>query len=90
MDLRVTHSTSLILRGLVVTRPLRPRRVRERDRVARQAQEIHIARLQHVRVRPAVRRVTRNAAFGLHRLVLVHERPLLVLVALVANRALRR
>ena len=58
--------------------------------MASQAQQVHIADLQHVRVGPSVRNVTRLAALKLHRFVFKRERPLFVRVAGVTNHVLRR
>ena len=61
-----------------------------RLRVALQAEHVHIAHLQHVRVRSPVRRVASLAPLDLHRLVFEYERPLLVCVALEADKILSR
>ena len=58
--------------------------------MALQAQQVDVAQLQHVRIRPAVRHMARLASVDLHRLVFENKRPLLVRVAREADRVLRR
>ena len=58
--------------------------------MALQAEQVDVAHLQHVRIRPAVDQVACLTAIRLHRLVLENKRPLLVGVALEADFALRR
>ena len=59
-----------------------------RLRVALQAEQIYIAHLQHVRVWAAVGNVARLASLDFYRLVLEHIGPLLVGMALVADKIL--
>ena len=87
MNLVVTHGAGLILRRLIVCRPGWPGgRQLGREGVALQAQHVHHADSQKPRIRGTVRRMATAAAFGLHRYMLVDERPLLIDVALVTNR----
>jgi len=58
--------------------------------VALQAQQVHVAQLQHVRIRSAVHQVAGLAAVNLHGRVFVHKRPLLIRVAGEADLILRR
>ena len=58
--------------------------------MARQAQQIHVADLQHVSVWRAVRSVAGSATFDLYRLMLENKRAALVGVAGEAHRVLRR
>jgi hypothetical protein len=68
-----------------------PRRPAEaRCRVALQAEQVDVAQLQHVGIRPTMCQMAGLASIGLHRLVLEYKRPLLVRVTLEANRILRR
>ena len=83
MNLTMAFGASLILGRLVVRRPDRPL---SRNRMALQAQHVHQAYLQKTRIGGTVRRMATGTALRFHRYVLVHERPLLVDVALVANR----
>ena len=53
-------------------------------RMALQAKQVHVAVLQHVRIRATVRDMARCASFHLYAGVREHERPLLVSVALEA------
>ena len=89
VNLRVTQRAGLILRGLVMEGG-GARRIGEGRRMARQAQQIHVADLEHVSIGRAVRRVAGFAAFDLHRLMLEYKRPALIRMAGVANRVLRR
>ena len=59
-------------------------------RMALQAQQIHIAYFQHVRVGPAVGNVARLATLELYGFVLEHEWTLLVDMARKADNVLRR
>ena len=58
--------------------------------VALETEQIHIAHLQHVGVRPAMHYVARYATIRFDRRMLVHERPFLLSVALEANLILIR
>jgi hypothetical protein len=58
--------------------------------MALQAEQIHVAHPQHVRIRVSMRNVAGRAAFDFHRLVLEHERALFVGVAGEADGVLRR
>ena len=92
MNRRVAQGAGLILLRLIVEawswrRPW-PGRIR-REGMALQAQQVHLGALQQARIRRAVRRMARGAAFDLHRFVLVDERPGLVRVALEAHQILR-
>ena len=89
VDLRVAERAGLILSSLVMERRSAGR-VRERCRMARQAQKVHVAYLQQVNVGRAVRGMTRLATFHLHWLMLKYERTTLVGVTREANRVLRR
>lgn len=57
--------------------------------VALQAQQVHIAQLQHVRIWSAMHQVAGLASINLYRLVFEHKRALLVCVAREADRILR-
>jgi hypothetical protein len=57
--------------------------------MALQAEQIHVADLQHVRAGPAVDHVARFAAVHLHRGMFEDKRPLFVRMALEAHRVLR-
>lgn len=59
-----------------------------RLRVALQAEQIYVAHLQHVRVWPTVGNVAGLAPLDFYRLVLEHIGPLLVGMALVADKIL--
>lgn len=59
-----------------------------RLRVALQTEQIYVADLQHVRIRATVSNVARLASFDLYCLVLEHIRPLLVGMALEADKIL--
>jgi len=90
VNLAVAQDACLEKRILVVEARRSRRSAEARLRVALQAKHVHIAHLQHVRVRPAVRRVARLASLHLDRLMFEHERPLLVRVALETDHILRR
>jgi len=77
-------------RVLVVERRSARRAAEARSCVALQAEKVHIADLQHVRVRAAVRQMARLASIHLDGLVLIDKRPLLFGVALKANLVLIR
>jgi hypothetical protein len=57
--------------------------------MALQAQQVYIAQLQHVRIRPAVHQMAGLAPVNLHRLMLEYKRPLFVCVARETDRILR-
>ena len=54
-----------------------------------QAQQVDVAKLQHVGIWPAVRQMAGLASIDLYGLVFENKRPLLVGVALEADRILR-
>ena len=56
--------------------------------MALQAEQVDVAQFQHVRIWPAVRQMARLASIDLYGLVLENKRPLLVRVALEADRVL--
>src|SRR5579863_960010 len=58
--------------------------------MARQAQQIHIADLQHVRIRGSVGCMARLAPFNFDCLMFEYERPALLSVALEAHSVLCR
>ena len=58
------------------------------SRVALQAKQVDVAELQHVGIRSTVSQMARLASLDLYRGVLVDKRPLLVRVALKADRIL--
>ena len=83
VNLRVTHGAGLILRGLIVCWPHRPNRW---EGMALQTEHVHQAHFEQPRIGGSVGRVATAAALCLHRHMLVNERPLLVDVALEADR----
>lgn len=83
----VAHGARLIFGGLVVTRTCRPL---GRERVALQAQQVHLTHTQVTRVGRSVRRVTTAAALSFYWHVLVDKRAGLICVALGADRIARR
>lgn len=83
MDGRVAQNAGLILLGLVVRRPQGAKR---RSAVTLQTQQVDLGRAQEARIGRAMRCVATHAAFRFYRHVLVDEWPLLIGVALVANR----
>jgi len=87
VDLDVTQRAGLVLRSLVVEGRDTGRISKGRG-VTRQAKLIDIARLEHVRIRRAVRRMAGLAAFHLDRLMLVDKWPALIGVAGKAHRVL--
>src|SRR6202035_5538906 len=89
VHLRVAQHARLEEAGLVVERRSPRRAAETRRRVALQAQQVDVAQLQHVRIRPAVHHMARLASVDLHRLVFENKRPLLVRVTRKANRVLR-
>jgi len=74
MNLCMAHCACLVFGGLVVCRSCRPL---EWERVALQAEQVHLADSQVAWVRRAVRSVTTGAAFRLDRHMLIDERALL-------------
>ena len=85
MNLDVTVSATAVLRIQVVrwtSRLIRAHAVIHA--VTRQAQVVHRTKLQHARVRRAVRYVTGYATVRLHRSMFKREWPLLVCVTLDA------
>lgn len=86
----MTQSTCLEETGLVVERRSAGSTTEARIRVALETEQIHVAYLQHVRVRATVDQMAGRAAINLHGRMLVDEWALLFGVALVANGVLRR
>ena len=84
MDCDMAESASLVLRGLVVEARGGRRSDARIQGVAADAQQIDLILLEHPLVCRAVRRMANGATLELG-FVLVHEGPLLVSVALVAN-----
>lgn len=89
MDLVVAHGARLELRGLIVKARRSGCATQTGLGVTLQAEEVHIAEPQEVRVRGAVRRMARLASFRLHRIVLEDKGALLVHMALETHRVLR-
>ncbi len=83
----MAHRARLILCCLVMRRTLRPL---HRERVALQAQQVHLAHSQVTGIVRSVRRVTADAPFGFHRHVFVHKRSLFLGVAFHADCISRR
>ena len=83
MYCHVAHGAGLIFLRLIVRGPGRSL---GRESVALQAEQIDLAHAQQPRVGRTVGSVAAAAALGLHRHMLIDEGPLLVGVALVANR----
>ena len=67
---------------MIVYRPGWPHR---REGMALQTEHVHLAHFEEPGIGGTVGRVASGAAFGLHRHMLINERPLLVGMALVAN-----
>jgi hypothetical protein len=88
MNLRMTQYARLEKARLIVERRRSGRSAEARLRVALQAQQVDVAQFQHVRIWAAVRQMARLASIRLHRLVLEYKWPLLIRVALEANRVL--
>jgi len=87
----VAHGARLVLRRLVVGRPLRLCGCEvHRWRMALQADRVHIGAIEQPGIRAAVREVARRAAFGLDDRVLIHKRTGCLVVALRADRILLR
>ena len=78
----MAHRARLVLGGLIMGRS---RGTLDRERVALQAQQIHLAHAQETRIGRPMRHVTTATSFRLHRYMLKNERPLLVGVALDTN-----
>ncbi len=74
--------------GLIVKRRGARRAAETRGRVALQAEQVHVADLEHVRIRAAVDHVAAFAAVYFYRRVFVDKRTLLVGVACEADRVL--
>ena len=88
MDLDVAQSACLEQACLVVERWSSWRGAESRCRVALQAKQVDVAELQHVGIRSTVSQMARLASLDLYRGVLVDKGPLLVRVALKADRIL--
>ena len=86
----MTQSTCLEETGLVVERRSAGSTTEARIRVALETEQIHVAYLQHVRVRATVDQMAGRAAIDFYGRMLVDEWALLFGVALVANGVLRR
>lgn len=89
MDGKVAQRTRLEKRRLIMEGGGSGRAAEARSRVALQAEQIHIAKLEHVWIGAAMNHVTRYAAVHLDRRVLVDKRALLVGVAFEADGVLR-
>ena len=85
----VAQSARLEKAGLVVERRRTRRAAETRCGVTLQAEQVHVAELEHVGVGPAMNHVAGGATIDLHRCMLVHEGTLLIGVALETNRVLR-
>lgn len=90
MDLRMAQRASLELSGQIVKTGRARSAAEARSRVALQAELIDIGEFQEMRIGGAMGRVAIRATFRLHRLVLIYERPLLVLMTLEADLVLCR
>ena len=89
MNGNVTQRASLIFLRLVMKSWCRRRSGIDRQRMALQAHQVHLAALQQARIRRSMRSVAGYAALYLDRRMLVHKRPGLFCVALKAHRILR-
>src|SRR5580704_14182287 len=89
VNLRMAEHARLEKARLVVERRRSRCPAKAGRRVALQAQQVHVAQLQHVRIGSAMHQVAGLAAVNLYRLVLEHKRPLLVRVALETHLILR-
>ena len=88
MDRAVAQRAGLEESRLVVEGRSAGRTAESRRGVALEAEQVHVAELQHVRIGPAVNRVAGLAAVDLYRSVLVDKGSLLFGVALEADRIL--
>src|SRR5271156_1934860 len=88
VNLRMTQHTRLEKTRLVVKRRSSWRPAKAGRGVALQAQQVHIAQLQHVRIGSAVHQMAGLAPIDLYRLVFEYKRSLFVRVALEADRIL--
>ena len=79
----MAHRAGLVFSGLVMRRSGGPL---NRERVALQAEQVHLAHAQVAWIGGPVGRVTTATALGLHRHMLIHKWPLFVGMALDANR----
>src|SRR5277367_7947 len=86
VNLNVAQRAGLEEAGLVVERRHARCAAKAGRGVALQTEQVHAAELQHVGIWSAVRQMARLAAFNLDGRMLEHERPLLVGVALEADR----
>lgn len=88
MNRHVAHGAGLILLRLVVERRFAWREGIDRQGVTLKTKHIHLAALQQARIRGPMRRMARDAAFGLHWSVFEDERPGFVGVTAEANLVL--
>jgi hypothetical protein len=75
---------------LVVERRCSGRATEAGRGVALQAEQVHVAQLQHVGVRSTMRKMAGLASINLYRLMFEHERPLFVRMTCKADGILRR
>ncbi len=87
MNLRVTHGAGLILRRLIVCWPGWSL---TGEAMALQTEHVHRHDFKQPGIGGAVGRMATAAALGLHRHMLINERPLLFRVAFVANSVAAR
>ena len=85
MDLHVARRTRLVLLALVVERRQTRCAGVLRQRMAFQAQQIHLGAFQQAGIRGTVRLMTRRTAFRFHRHVFKSKRASLLDVALETN-----
>src|ERR1700682_274027 len=85
----MAHGAGLILLGLIMEGRNRGCSHIRGKCVALKAQQVHLCAFEKPRIGTAVRRMAGNAPFGLHRRMLVYERPRFVAVALKAGGVLR-
>jgi hypothetical protein len=88
MNGRVAHRASLIFLCLVMERRDRGSARIRRERVTLQAQQVYMRALEQAGIRRAVGGMAARASFHLDGLMLIHERPRLVAVALETSRVL--
>ena len=88
MNLNVAHCARLIFLALVMERWQPWHSAVLRERVAFEAQQIHLSALQQSRIRRTVRQVAGNTALSFYRLVLKYERPRLICMAFEADLVL--
>ncbi len=88
VNLRVAQNARLEEARLIVEGGSSGRPAEARRCVALQAKQVHVAQLEHVRIRSSVSQVTGLASIHFDRLVFEYEWPLLVGVTLEANSVL--